>query len=284
MSSQEIAEVEDFFEEAIMETLALKGSLPEGSYVTVTGISGGIVSYEIVMYVSPDSDVGSIVSSIDGSLSEASSLSTIADLVKTTSSGSSVETSLSTLTVSDFTAGETTGVPDTKWYPLFDEMSSGCKNDGFEPIYMKKSPTYYLFTSQKECCAQWFSYDPFCVASTSTKKKYYPDLSAGHCGRKQLKDFDSSERERYDTLEECCSDKFSGYGYDQCCSSPGMGGCTPTGTIAYLPDWYKSVCFQKSETALADHEKVVSYTTASDCCTELFGWKKPACCSAAGGC
>jgi hypothetical protein len=111
MSSLEIAEVETFFEEAIMETLSLKGSLPVGSYVAVTGISGGVVSYDIVMYVSPDSDAGSIVSSIDESLSEASTLSTIADSVKTASTGSSVETSLTSMTVTGFTAGETTGIP-----------------------------------------------------------------------------------------------------------------------------------------------------------------------------
>ena len=284
MSSSEVAEVETFFEDAIMETLQSEGSLPDGSYVQVTGISGGVVSYEIVMYVSPDSDVGSIVSSIDGTLSATSTLSAIADSVKTSSTGTTIETSLSTLTVSDFTAGSTTGVSDAQWYPLFDEESSGCKNNGFEPTYMKESPTYYLFSSQKECCDQWFSYDPFCVASTSTKKKFYPVLSSGGCARKQLKDFEPYERERYDTLEECCSDKFTGYGYDQCCSSPGMGGCTPTGVVAYIPDWYKSVCFQKSQAALSEHEKVVAYTSASDCCSELFGWKKPACCNAAGGC
>lgn len=284
LSSAEITEVETYFENAILEILQAAGSLPEGSYITVTGIAGGVVSYEITMYGSPDSDMGSIVSSIDSTLSESSSLSAISDAVQSASTGSSVETALSTLTVSGFTPGETTGVPETLWYPRFEDGKTGCKNDGFQPSYMKEASKYYMFSSQKECCDQWFSYDPFCVASTSTKKKFYPDLSTGQCGRKQLKDFETYERERYDTLEECCTDKFSGYSYDQCCASPGMGGCTPTGVIAYLPDWYKSVCFAKSESALAEHEKVTAYTSASKCCGELFGWKKPACCKAAGGC
>jgi hypothetical protein len=284
MSSTEIAEVENYFEDAILETLQADGSLPEGSYVTVTGIVDGVVSYEVTMYTAEGADVGSVVSSIDTTLSDASSLSAIANSVKTASTGSTVEATLSSLNVSDFTKGTTTGVSENLWYPLFDEEKSGCKNNGFEPLYMKESASYYMFSSQKECCDQWFSYDPFCVASTSSKKKYYPDLSTGQCGRKQLKEFDSYERERFDTLEECCSAKFSSYGYDQCCASPGLGGCLTTGVVAYLPDWFKSVCFQKSESALAESEKVYAYTSASDCCGQLFGWKKAACCKAAGGC
>lgn len=109
LSSAEITEVETYFENAILEILQAAGSLPEGSYVTVTGIAGGVVSYEITMYGSPDSDMGSIVSSIDSTLSESSSLSAISDAVQSASTGSSVETALSTLTVSGFTPGETTG-------------------------------------------------------------------------------------------------------------------------------------------------------------------------------
>lgn len=109
MSSTEIAEVESFFEDAIFETLQADGSLPEGSYVTVTGIVGGVVSYEIIMYTAEGADVGNVVSSIDATLSDTSSLAAIATLVKTASIGSTLETALTSLTVSDFTQGTTTG-------------------------------------------------------------------------------------------------------------------------------------------------------------------------------
>jgi hypothetical protein len=39
----------------------------------------------------------------------------------------------------------------------------------------------------------------------------------------------------------------------------------------------------KSETALAQHEDVVKFSSASECCETLFGWRKSQCCKAAGG-
>ena len=63
---------------------------------------------------------------------------------------------LSSLSVTGFTAGETTGITANLWYPKFDSDDRGCSNNGFEAPYMKDSPDYYMFTSKKECCDEWF--------------------------------------------------------------------------------------------------------------------------------
>lgn len=108
LSSADVADIETYFEDAISKTLQAEGVLPEGSYVTVTGIdANGIVNYIITMYNDPSADTGSIVSSIESTIS--SSLAAIKDSVKTYSAGSPVELALSSLSISGFTAGDRTG-------------------------------------------------------------------------------------------------------------------------------------------------------------------------------
>lgn len=283
-SITDIDAVKALFEDSISQTLQSQGVLPKGAFVTVTGIVGGTVSYEITMYNDPSADAGSIVSSIDSALSQSSTLDAISTLVITDSAALPDASVLATLDISGFTAGATTGVPKNPWYPNFLSGKITCSNDGFTPSFMNDSPDVYLFSSKKDCCDEWFSYNPFCATAASTAKKFYPDLSTGLCAKKQEKDFESYEVDRYDTLEECCSAKFSSYNYDACCSAPGLGGCAPTGVVVYLPDWTDSNCYAKSQTALATHEEVNAFSSASDCCSSRFGWRLAACCKAAGGC
>lgn len=313
LSSAEVDEVANIMEVSITAELDAQGVLPDGSYVTVTGIdSSGVVSYIVTMYNDPAADSRSLVTAIETTLSSSTSRTAIQNTAIAESSGSSISasvttalsslsvssftvgystgiansgsvaTALSVLSISGFTAGTTTGVPDNKWYPQFDQEKKGCSNDGFEHSYMKENESYYMFSTKKECCDTWFSYDPYCFSSSSTEEKFYPDFSSGVCGKKQEKEFESYEVERYNTLEECCS-TFA-YSYSQCCDTPGLGGCALTGVVVYVPDWFQSECYAKSETALLDHEDVVSYSTASECCGTLFGWRKSQCCRAAGGC
>ena len=110
-STAETEEVKTYFQDAITETLDV--SLPEGSFVTVTGIdSSGVVSYEITMYSDPSTDLGSMVSSFDETLVQ--SLTDIQDKVTDDSTGVIEATSVSTsgeLSVSGLsitTAGELT--------------------------------------------------------------------------------------------------------------------------------------------------------------------------------
>ena len=312
LSSTQIEEVATFFEESITSELETQGVLPAGAYITVTGISNGVVSYEITMYNDPSADSSIIVSSIDSALTQASTLSAIQSSVQTNSasgsssvatalssvtvssftagdttgiaSSSNVATALSTMTVSGYTPGVTTGVSDALWFPDFVNQNKGCVNTGFEPQYMKDNESYYLFSSKQECCDEWFAFDPYCATSTSTKEKFYPDQSTGLCAKKKEKEFESWERDRYDSLEECCSAKFSTYNYAECCSAPGLGGCSTTGVVKYLPDWNTGSCNARSETSLPPWEAIFAGDSASECCSTNFGFKLSQCCRDSGGC
>ena len=73
----------------------------------------------------------------------------------------------------------------------------------------------YLFTTQKECCNKWFPYDDNCVNQIG--EKFYPNYdSSNTCSKKQIKNFEAYETERYDTLEECCFTKVSSAGTYLC--------------------------------------------------------------------
>jgi hypothetical protein len=312
LSSSDIDDVATFFEDSIASELTSQGVLPAGSYVTVTGINSGEVSYKITMYNDPLADSSSIVSSIDSALGQASTLSAIQNSVQTSSSSgsSAVASALSSITVDSFTAGETTGmassstvanvlssidisgfspgvttgVPDTLWYPDFDDQANGCINNGFEPAYMKENENYYLYSSKQECCDNWFAYDNLCMSSSSTKDKFYANQSTGLCAKKPEKEFESWERDRYDTLEECCSAKFSTYNFHQCCSQSGVGECSTSGSVMYLPDWDTKSCVARSESTLAPWEAIYGAESASQCCSINFGYSKKECCKASGGC
>ena len=126
------------------------------------------------------------------------------------------------------------------------------------------------------------SWDPFCATAASTEEKYYPDWSSGGCGAKQEKEFESYEIERYDTLEQCCS--LFPYSFDECCNTSGLGGCELVGVVMYIPNWSSSNCYARSESSLFDHDKITAFSSASDCCASLFGWRKSQCCKESGGC
>jgi hypothetical protein len=222
LTSAQIDEVATFFEDSITEQLEAASALPEGSFVTVTGIMNGVVSYVITTYNDPataSSTIVSTIASIQSTIS--SSLTEIQTSVIGYSVGSSVASTLSSLSVSSVTAGETTGIASTGslatalssmtvsgftagvttgeiflftccsyvayenllivfilylgvsaslYYPDFVNQKNGCINNGFEPAYMKNNPEYYMFSSKAECCDSWYSYDPFCKTSSSTKQ------------------------------------------------------------------------------------------------------------------
>ena len=280
-------ETKAYFEDAIATSLGT--NLPEGSIVQVTSISGGNIQYEIVSFLQPGGDGRSVVAQIDQALSQTLTMQAISAAVVTASSSSADSTlafAISTVSLDSFTAGETTGVSYALYYPDWVSERKTCVNNGNTPPYMAEDPDVYTFQSKKECCNRWFVYDPTCMGSTttSTATKYYPDWENNTCGKKKENELDSYQMNtKYDSLEECCSSKFS-YNFNSCCSTPGLGGCKVSGVVKYLPDWTLNKCYAKSDGAVTDSEAVFAESSLSKCCSDNFGWDKGGCCTRSGGC
>jgi hypothetical protein len=274
----QIEEASSYFESAIEDTLRAAGSLPAGSSVEVTGIdAAGNVSYTITMLLLPGADNAVIVNEINTELADGATLAAIAEEVTSaaTEAGSAIS-ALSTLDVTGFIKGETSGVSFKKWYPNWVTFGQYCNNDGLQPPFMKEDVNEedYLFDTQADCCERWFAYADDCVgaASSPSSEKFYPVYGTGGCSKKQVKDFEAFEQDRYDTLEACCSDKFS-FGKRECCDSPGMGGCGTSGEVVYLPDWSNNQCEERSKSTLAVHEEAYAKASEKLCCNEFFGWE-----------
>lgn len=169
------------------------------------------------------------------------------------------------------------GVSFKEWYPNWVNSGSYCSNDGNQPPFMKDSSNSggYLFKTQKECCDTWYSYADECTGSSGdpTTMKFYPVYLSNGCSSKPGNEFESWEQERYDTLEACCADKFN-YQKGVCCDSPGMGGCTTSGKVVFVPDWENSKCTPRSEETLSDHDKIYAKSSRRSCCDAYFEWSR----------
>jgi len=114
-------EVKEVVENSIENSLQSEGVLPQESTVTVNDIDDkGEVSYEIEMIIGPEIEeppppettnlqaiTDAVVSQIDSTLSDPSTLETISSGIEAESAESSVSEELSSVTVSDFVQGET---------------------------------------------------------------------------------------------------------------------------------------------------------------------------------
>ena len=154
-------------------------------------------------------------------------------------------------------------------------------------MYMDENEDDYLFDTKEECCKTWFSSESCPGSLAVTEPKFFPDWGSNVCGQKSaFKPWELDPSEIYDSLYECCQDKFS-YNLEKCCSADGLGGCNAAdgaGAIEYLPDWTYNRCEAKSVEKIQSHEVQFSSTTARGCCGKWFGWAKNDCCKRSGGC
>lgn len=150
----------------------------------------------------------------------------------------------------------------------------------------------YLFDTREECCEAWFAFSSCPDAlELSEDPKFYPDNARGMCGQKKASEFKPWEIdsfEMYDSLEECCSERFP-YNLDGCCGAEGLGGCGGAnqdaggGSLAsYVPDWVNMKCSAK--TNLVSWEVSSAKPTAQSCCHSWFEWDEDECCDRSGGC
>jgi len=179
-----------------------------------------------------------------------------------------------------------------KWYPNWENTEATvethkhtCTNDGREPTYMRENAASYLFDSQKACCNTWFSWEDDCITSetVSADLYYYPMWEDNTCSRKQDHEFKYWEKDKFTTLDECCSRRFD-WDFTACCNAPGMGGCTDSGSTVYSPDWLTISCSPRSKALLEPWEITFAESTTNLCCNRHFHWDKTACCSRSGGC
>ena len=277
LSTAEKAEVSNYFESAIAETLREGGVLPEGAFISATISDAGVVSYTITLHLDPGGDNAIIVSAINSKLSAGSTLAAISNAVSSeASAASSAIAAATSFSVTGFTQGVTKGVSFNPFYPDWLTPGNYCSNDGNSPPFMSQPDIRqeYIFTTQAECCAKWFSYAPECVGGLGTAsvvEKYYPDWVSDRCSKKSENLFKSWEQEKYDTLEQCCIEKFS-YAMEICCDSPGMGGCGGAGTTVFLPDWKANKCVRRDKATLATYELEFAHDTQSSCCSAYFNW------------
>jgi hypothetical protein len=275
LSIVEKAELLEYFESAIATTLQEKGAIPEGAYVTATIGNTGVVSYVITMNLDPGADNAIIVNAINSELALGSTLTAISTLVasEATAATAALATALSGVSLSGFTPGASKGVSFKPWYPNW--MIDNCSNDGNTPAFMSDSDNTkdYIFTTQVDCCKKWFPYAPACVKGLAKPvEKFYPVWLSGGCSKKLSNNITIwEEDELYDTLEQCCEDKFS-FAKPKCCNSPGMGGCGKSGEIVYFPDWTKRKCFPRSKDSLAKFELEFAKSTQDACCSSYFNW------------
>lgn len=253
------------FENAITIALTAEGALPPGSTVTVAGIDGnGVVSFTIDLFLPVETDNAEMIRGINSKLSSPSTLTAISSNV-----------ALPSLSISGFVGGDTRGVSFRKWYPDWSKAESYCKNDGDQPPFMNNAANkeYYLFATKSECCDAWFSSATECDDPVDPNAEtFVPVYSQNSCSKKKAKDLKSYEKDRYDTLDECCSNKFS-YSKKECCGE----GCIASGEVVYLPDWSSSKCFAQSKQSLSDYEETPSYASKVACCNDQFSWIESGC-------
>ena len=208
MTLVEVLEATMYFEDAIKKTVdaatdpqgisqvarrnrSRRLSSAQSLVVFVTDIdSDGVVSYDIIMYLSLGVDSAQMVNGIISNLSLPSTQASIATEVTSNaaSSGSTIS-ALASLVVTGFIEGSSSGVSFEKWYPNWFNHGSFCVNDGYQPRFMNHDDNRgsFLFDTQSECCRKWYSYSDSCETvvgqATDGSGDWYVDYGRKKCVR-----------------------------------------------------------------------------------------------------
>lgn len=92
---------------------------------------------------------------------------------------------------------------------------------------------------------------------------FAPNHFSMECEAKPLLGIDAWEIQVYDTLYACCSENFPN-SITTCCD--GVGGCTLSGTIQWLPDWANDHCYEKDKNLIEDWEQHWVHESLETCC------------------
>lgn len=134
----------------------------------------------------------------------------------------------------------------------------------------------YMLVDVRDCCAAHLSWDAMCSANsaqrriqqgTMTQKSLFaPNYSSMKCESKLVSEGNrQEENEFYNTLSDCCKEKFPN-SVTSCCGSFSEGGCTLSGVVQWLPDWANGHCYEKDSNLVEEWELRWSHETLESCC------------------
>lgn len=133
----------------------------------------------------------------------------------------------------------------------------------------------YIFVDVKDCCTAQFSWDAICGENSARrhlkqrdeeeKQVFVPNYIASACESKLLSQFKTHEPETFDTLLDCCSNKFPN-SITSCCDVTGTSGCALSGSIKWLPDWANGHCYEKDTNLIEEWEMRWAHETLETCC------------------
>jgi len=182
----------------------------------------------------------------------------------------------------------------SKWYPDWQGVSNSCKNDGNEPLYMKKNGGYYE-SSLDACCERHFNWDkPTCISvgggnpSDAATGKWYvnhekeicqqdcTEETGGPCGGLANR-WDAL----HETAEDCCEQRL-GWKITSVCEAQSTLQ-TVVGTSLWYVDWSDQKCVKdcddSSDSACGGLAKKWDdvYDSVSDCCDRIWYIERAEC-------
>ncbi|KAL7539111.1 hypothetical protein ACHAXR_009034, partial [Thalassiosira sp. AJA248-18] len=251
------------------------------------------VEFEIILEESCDANVdcsdsqavaNAFYDQVSESLQDAINQGDLADVLDETAEDNGI-TLVSVIQESSFDDFETTVTTTTttvttllaSWYPTW-KNGQFCGNNGNEPLYMKKKPSTWLYTTLEGCCTRYYSFDlGGCMGESSASIGFYPDWE----GKNQncLNDTNVPDYMRtnpsqwvYDDIESCC-ERYYNYDIPKCLSESGVEN---TGSNNWYVNYKLKKCVQDCTEGAPcgglakPWDDILS--SSSECCTTKLWW------------
>lgn len=110
-----------------------------------------------------------------------------------------------------------------------------------------------------------FSWDKTCgLAMDPATLLYYPNYHDSRCDQKVVTEFEFWDTQKFLSKQDCCIDRFPN-DINSCCKA-GLGECSLSGHLVYLPDWLNQECSERDESLVAEWEIEWVSKTVGACC------------------
>ena len=295
--ASDVLTVASYFEDGIQASLTDKGYYNEGASMVLTKVCGvpvdrlvgsfqcseapAIMEFSFTMYLVHDADPTAVTDLMSEVFNETSLLQSIEETAINDAVSDSLPgpiIALAAMSVTSFSIADVEVNSLAQYFPEWVDKKT-CTNNGMQPAFQRLASNSddFLFDTFEECCERWFSFDPSCgVSSGSSSSKFYPQDDRFECGQKPEADFEAGD-EKFNTLDVCCETKFPNDKED-CCSVEGLGGCSTSGTLQYVPNWQSATCDSKDSSFVLEHEKIRARDSMRECCEDSYPVDKGALC------